>query len=410
IENQATDINNDGDTDDIVFVSYDVSTGLISDYLSTPVFNLSNISSFPAKDGDSYFFRARETQMGIDADGDGNVSQTTMIMRMNLIDGSLNWTGISGTSGRIQARGDYITYDTSEWTIGEDIDGDGNLQNDFLYAVHNLADGSTQYLEKTGLVSLGSGVFSRTLYEGGRGDLNNDGDTTDVIVYAQALVQNEIIDIHNCDAVDIHCRFLNLIDHLSNRADLTQAMKALLIPLVEIADDTLEQGVYNNELEKYIAVIDAFDIYFDTIWPQAEIAHETKMDLVEYHQNGRALKDDIHDLKDQAAAQLEADEQNSGNDSDGPDVQLLIAGMAVAIQGSSAPQATRTVMMAEVNGIITIAQQIMGGADAGALIGNLVSHIQTMRDLLVDPATGFSVADIDGISSAIDSFEVLLAG
>ncbi len=187
-------------------------------------------------------------------------------------------------------------------------------------------------------------------------------------------------------------------------------MKALLIPLVEIADDTLEQGVYNNDLEKYIAVIDAFDIYFDTIWPQAEIAHETKMDLVEYHQNGRALKDDIHDLKDQAAAQLEADEQNSGNDSDGPDVQLLIAGMAVAIQGSSAPQATRAVMMVEVSGIITIAQQIMGGVDAGSLIGDVVSHIQTMRDLLADPAAGFSVADIDGISSAIDNFEVLLAG
>jgi hypothetical protein len=406
IENSAIDVNADGDNDDIVFVTYDIASGQINPILATASFNLSNIASFPFKDGDNYFFRAREGQIGFDVDGDGSVgSYTNVIMKLNLANGSFDWTGVSGTYGRIQARGSNLTYETSESAVGQDINEDGNLQYDFLYALHNLDDNTAQYFAKSGTISLGSSVFSKTLYEGTNGeDLSGDGDTTDYVVFAQSL-----IDINNCGVDHIHCRFLNLINYLENHDDLTQAMKNLLIPFVEEADRVLTEVTHANDLEKYIAVIDAFDIYFDTIWQQDEIPYSLQVELVENHQNGRALKDHLHDLKDQAATDLEDQGQGNGNDSGNSEAQSLVAGMAVAVQGSSAPQALKDALMVEVVGIINVAQQIMGGADASSLIGILMNHIQAMRDILDGP-NNISQADVDSISAAIDNFEAFMSG
>ncbi len=409
-ESQATDINGDGDTTDVVFVAYDIETEQLSPYLATPIFSLSNIASFPAKFREHYYFRARENQLGFDVDGNNNISSTTVLMHYNMRANTLNWTGVMATTGRIQAKGNYISYETSEWSVGQDINGDGDLQHDFLYAVHNLSDGNIQYLPKTGAVSLGYGVFSQTISESSRGDLNNDGDTRDTVVYAQRLDQSELIDIENCESDDIHCRFLNLQHYLNNHNGLSNAAKSTLIQLVLNADTILTQNYYDNEMERYIAVIAAFDSYFDTVWARNDLSQSVKEELTEQHPNARDLKDHLHDLKEAEAAMLDA-EGNAANDSDEANTpEMLIAGMATAIENASTPQATKTAMMQEVNGIIHIAQQIMAGADASVLIGDVFSHVQSMRSMLEDSGNGFSTADIEQITSAIEQFEVLLNG
>lgn len=410
-ESQATDINGDGDTADVVFVAYDIQTEQVSPYLATPTFSLSNIASFPAKFGEHYYFRARENQLGFDVDNNQNVSSTTVLMHYNMQTDTLNWTGIMATTGRIQAKGNYLSYETSEWAVGQDINGDGDLQRDFLYAVHNLSDGNIQYMPKTGSLSLGYGVFSQTIAESSRGDLNHDGDTRDTIVYAQRLDQTELIDIENCENDDIHCRLLNLQHYLSNHNGLSDAAKSTLIQQVIDADTILMQGYYNNEMERYIAVIEVFDRYFDTIWARNDLSQSVKEELVEQHPNARRLKDHLHDLKDAAAELVDVSngsENANSNEANTP--EMLLAGIASAVENASVSQATKATMMQEVNGIISIAQQIMAGADASVLIGDVISHVQSMRNMLEDPSHGFSTNDIAQITAAIEQFESLLSG
>lgn len=409
IESGSADVNQDGDTNDIVFVSYDIESGDTTPYLATSSFNLSNIASFPAKHEENYYFRARENQLGFDVDGNNSISSGSVLMHYDMANQTLNWTGVAGTTGRIQAQGSYISYETSEWIVGEDINNDGNLRDDFLYAVHNLSDGAIQYFEKTGTLSLGYGVFSQTIYEGSRGDLNNDGDARDTIVYAQAIDQSESIDIENCAQDDIHCRFLNLQDYLSNHSGLNSSAKSHLIQLVIDSDTIFTQNQFDNDMARYIDVIASFDLYFDSIWPRTDISQEIKLELVEQHPNGRSLKDHLHTLKDAAAEQLDNQSGNNGQ-ADGNNAQILLAHIATAIQSSNAPQSSKAAMMAELSGIMLAAQQIMGGADPSVLIGDVIAHIQTMSGVLNDANYGFSSEEAANISLAIDAFQSMLSG
>ncbi len=81
--------------------------------------------------------------------------------------------------------------------------------------------------------------------------------------------------------------------------------------------------------------------------------------MVEQHPNARRLKGHLHDLID-AAIELVNDNHNPEN--------------------------------------------------ASVLIGDVISHVQTMRDMLKDPSYGFSTNDIARITAAIEQFESLFSG
>ena len=407
-ETANLDANSNGLANEVVYVTYDIATTQINAILAVPPFNLTNVGAYPALDDGNYYFRARESQTNSDLNGDGTISsQTQALMRSNLSTSDIAWTGVQDTSGRIQARGDLIAYESSENAVGVDVNEDGDLRHDFIHVVRNLSDGSEDYFIDRGRVSLGSDVLAYALWEHYTGDVNNDGDTQDTIVFTRSLVTNA----GQCHGDDVHCRFQRFIADIQAMDTISQADRNTLAGYVQHADDVLTQGGFASDVDLYVAVIDAFDVFFDSIWGMAGVPHEDKMYLVENHTDGRGLKDHIHDLKDAAAAELEASQQT--NQSGGNDVnpQMLIANMAVAVQGSTAPVATKQLLMIEINGIIVIAQAVMSGAaDPAVEMPNLMAHIQAMQNILSDPGSGLSPQDVDAISAALGDFMAMLSG
>ncbi|MBT8079762.1 MAG: hypothetical protein KJO31_14380 [Gammaproteobacteria bacterium] len=174
-----SDVNLDGDTDDAVVVFYDPASGELRPVHSYRDHNLSNPNSFPAMDGWRLVYRVSESD-GVDIDGDGSSNTQQLVFTADLYMDQTEFLGFTG-SRQMYVEGDYLAYHTSEYDIGEDINGDGDTHWDWMIAVRNFRSGDVSYFEYGGEYVLGiRGMVMRTAEHRVDADMNDDGDQSDV--------------------------------------------------------------------------------------------------------------------------------------------------------------------------------------------------------------------------------------
>lgn len=112
------DLNGDGDTYDIVICYYDISTGRLVNTEAT--------GFFPAIHGNTIVFTTSEFAVGQDLDGDGEI-RTQAIRYYDIASGTVVNTGKSGTEPDVYEN--TISFYTWERWAAQDLNGDGDTSD-----------------------------------------------------------------------------------------------------------------------------------------------------------------------------------------------------------------------------------------------------------------------------------------
>ena len=184
------DMNADGDQEDAVVVFYDPATGVTLPVHTYPDHNIINPASYPALDGWRVAYRVNERNEDMDLDGDGRVSTQHLIFLKDLYMDRTENLGLTG-SMRLFLKGDWLAYETSEWAIDEDLNGDGDTRWDWLVGAHNYLTGETRHTARNGQHVLGDrALVQRAAEYHFDTDINGDGDTSDGLAYYFAIEQS----------------------------------------------------------------------------------------------------------------------------------------------------------------------------------------------------------------------------
>lgn len=112
------DLNGDGDFLDKVVRYYKISTG--------ETFNTLQVGSFPDVSGALIAFKTSEFSLNMDINGDGQISNVSVIRYYDMATGETLNTGIIGDPA---IDGSIIAYSFREKDVNRDIDGDGTIGN-----------------------------------------------------------------------------------------------------------------------------------------------------------------------------------------------------------------------------------------------------------------------------------------
>ena len=182
-DDQGSDLNDDGDTDDLV--PHAVNLGTLESR------RLSAIGFPSALQGDWAVVVIQETELGEDLNGDGDTDDPVPSVH-NLLTQESRTLDVGGV---VQvANPDWFTIVVWERREGEDLNGDGD-QGDFVVHAHGFSSGETINLELASAIGALSGdvlaVLVSEFFQ--NEDLNGDGDRMDLMIVAYDLAQSSTI-------------------------------------------------------------------------------------------------------------------------------------------------------------------------------------------------------------------------
>ena len=185
---QGADINGDGDTADQILFTHDLNTGISTNLAVQVVLNKTVASELLV------FLPTSELASNTDLNGDGDQQDVVMVLYDELIGGFVN-TGLPLRSSSpfqmisdFDLSRDHIAINVRESDAGEDFNGDGDLDDEVVFTY----EAGTGVTVNTGLsgnpwlgdTQLAVGVFE---YSQGMQDLNGDGDMFDQVVHVLEL-------------------------------------------------------------------------------------------------------------------------------------------------------------------------------------------------------------------------------
>jgi hypothetical protein len=175
--------------------------------------------------GNSLTLRVDEGRQGADLNGDGDTADEVLHVH-DLETGETVNLGVAGTSmifcgcGDSKPSANWVTFRTDEDRQGADLNGDGDTSDVVVHA-YNPESGETRNLGLNVFTFGGFGGCTAATLSGkwlvlgvhefgqGEGDLNGDGDRTDVVVH-----------VHNLETAETTIRqFVNLLPYASLSGD-----------------------------------------------------------------------------------------------------------------------------------------------------------------------------------------------
>lgn len=173
---QQSDLNDDGDLNDVIVHTYDASTQEGSDVALA-------VTDFSLDEGLLAMLVSEQAQGGRDLNGDGDAADRVLHVHDTVTDTTTN-LGLSAQ--RFAFDGRRIAFAVSEQLQGQqDLNGDGDAFDSVLH-VYDVATGVIANLRlDAGGIMLGKNgvVFQVAEWRQGNADLNGDGDTADKIVH-----------------------------------------------------------------------------------------------------------------------------------------------------------------------------------------------------------------------------------
>jgi hypothetical protein len=168
----SIDLNGDGDTIDPVIRYYNMSTETIT--------NTTAVGHEVSVNGNTIAFYTFEGDVNEDLNGDGD-KDDPIVRYHDILSGNVTNTGAFGEFPSVE--GNIIAFETWESDFGEDLDGDGNL-DDTVIRYCDISTGAVVNTTAVGnYASVDSNVIAFETYESSLGtDLNGDGDTNDSVV------------------------------------------------------------------------------------------------------------------------------------------------------------------------------------------------------------------------------------
>jgi len=168
----GVDLNGDGDMGDQVIRYYDISTGALV--------NTGADGDSPSVSGSIIAFYTYEWSIGVDLNGDGDMGDN-VIRYYDISTGTLTNTGADGVEPSVS--GSIIAFNTPEVWIGVDLNGDGDIGDQVI----RYYDVSTGALTNTGadgvMPSVSGSIIAFMTPEVWIGvDLNGDGDMDDLVI------------------------------------------------------------------------------------------------------------------------------------------------------------------------------------------------------------------------------------
>lgn len=165
------DLNGDGDRADWVVRYFDMTTGTVT--------NTGADGVNPSASGSIIAFATYESSTG-DLNGDGR-DWDAVIRYYDTATGTVVNTGANGENP--SASGSVIAFATNEGVIGQDLSGDGDIW-DFVVRYYDIGTGTVTNTGGVGHVPSASGaIIAFYTPEGSIGqDLNGDGDISDAVI------------------------------------------------------------------------------------------------------------------------------------------------------------------------------------------------------------------------------------
>lgn len=180
----GVDLNGDGDIEDYVIRYYDMSTGtltntgIVSSYplYQTPLDRYAWEGAKIALDGDTIAFETHEDDAGEDLNGDGDI-EDSIIRYYDISTGTVTNTGITTGYWSLSLDGNTIAFNT------------GGIRSEYAYSIgyYDISTGTVTWVMKGvwGMSVEGNTVAFSILEQSQFGvgmDLNGDGDTEDSVI------------------------------------------------------------------------------------------------------------------------------------------------------------------------------------------------------------------------------------
>ena len=169
--------------DDAAFHAYTFSTGE-TERFRLAAQNLSSIS------GEWVAFSVLESEQGEDLNDDLDLDDA-VVHTHNLATGETNNLGVVSQSV-LSISGDSLAFTVSEFEQGEDLNGDGENDGDRVVHVHDLATAETTNVGLAGGYRLSGTTLAIAVFESDQNeDLNGDGDIKDSVLHAHSIGTGE---------------------------------------------------------------------------------------------------------------------------------------------------------------------------------------------------------------------------
>jgi len=167
------DLNGDGDSIDRFVWYYNVLTGLT--FSATTI-----LGAYASKDGNIIAFETWEEWDGIDLNGDGDAVDS-VIRYYNMSTATI--TNITAVGHEVSINDNIIAFYTSEYDIGDDLNGDGDM-SDRIIRYYNISSGTITNTAVYGEFPCVKGnVIAFETWEPDFGeDLNGDGSVDDNVI------------------------------------------------------------------------------------------------------------------------------------------------------------------------------------------------------------------------------------
>ncbi len=168
----SIDLNGDGDTVDSIIRYYNMSTATIT--------NTAAVGHEVSINDNIIAFYTSEYDIGEDLNEDGDMSDR-IIRYYNISSGTITNTAVYGTFPCV--KGNVIAFETWEPDFGEDLNGDGSL-DDNVIRYYDISTGATFCTSAVGYyASVDADMIAFYTYESSVDeDLNGDGDKADRII------------------------------------------------------------------------------------------------------------------------------------------------------------------------------------------------------------------------------------
>ena len=179
------DLNGDGDSDDFVLHVHDLESGTTTN-LELDVFDLESSGNWLV------FWVDESSQGGEDLNGDGDLEDRNVLHVHDLETGTTTNLGLAaaGFARSISISDNWLVFGVVESNEGgRDLNGDGDAVDEVVY-VHNLSTAETTNLGLAGYyLALSDNwlVFEVPEYGQGTVDLNGDGDSRDQVFHVYDL-------------------------------------------------------------------------------------------------------------------------------------------------------------------------------------------------------------------------------
>ncbi|MBI3843609.1 MAG: hypothetical protein HY292_03120 [Planctomycetes bacterium] len=218
----GTDLNGDGDVDDLVMHVYDTRTGVARNLgLAATGFDIVMV-------GERVVFPADESSQGVDFNGDGDTLDADTFV-YDAATGTLTHFGFD-TELFPRATADLVVVAVNESRSGNaDLNGDGDMLDDVLFALR-LATGeviNVGYAVYESSFRANGPIVAFAVSESGQGgvDLNGDGDVGDVVLHVfdatTGTVTNAALDCGGADfAFGDHSFAWTVCERWQGNADL----------------------------------------------------------------------------------------------------------------------------------------------------------------------------------------------